>query len=217
MKIKVVIADDHEIFRDGFRAMLRKQQDIELVGEAVNGQELVELVNETKPDVVLTDIKMPLLSGIDATRAILKQLPSTKIIALSMFDDDHLIIDMLESGARGYLLKNTSKAEIIQAIQHVYTGELYYCRSTSNKLVQLMAESKFNPYKDLEKPDFSPKEIEIIVLICQQFTTKEIAEKLFLSIRTIDGYRDKIQEKMKARNGAGIVVYAIKYGIYNIR
>jgi DNA-binding NarL/FixJ family response regulator len=217
MKIRIVIADDHEIFRDGFHVMLRKETDIELVGEASTGQDLIDVARDTKPDVILTDIMMPVMSGIEATRIILKEFPGTKVIALSMFDDNHLIIDMLESGAKGYLLKNSAKAEILDAIRHVFVGEMYYCRSTSNKLVELMAQSSFNPYKDIQKPDFNPKEIEIIQSICQELTTKEIAGKMFLSVRTIDGYREKIQEKMKVRNAAGIVVYAIKNGIYRIR
>ncbi len=217
MPIRIVIADDHEIFRDGFRVMLKKQTDIELVGEAADGNELIEITEAMKPDVVLTDIKMPILNGIEAVRIIKKKYPSVKIIALSMFDDDNLIIDMLESGAKGYLLKNTSKSEIIDAINMVYNDQFYYCRSTSQKLIELMAQSNFNPYKETPKPEFSSRELEIIVLICQQATTKEIASKLFLSIRTIEGYREKIQEKMNVKNAAGIVVYAIKNGIFRIR
>lgn len=217
MPIRIVIADDHEIFRDGFHVMLKKQTDIELVGEAADGNELIEITGALKPDIVLTDIKMPILNGIEATRIIKKKYPAIGIIALSMFDDDNLIIDMLESGAKGYLLKNTSKSDIIDAIKMVYNGEFYYCRSTSQKLIELMAQSNFNPYKEIPKPEFSMKELEIIVLICQQATTKEIASKLFLSIRTIEGYREKIQEKMNVKNAAGIVVYAIKNGIFRVR
>ncbi len=131
MPIRIVIADDHEIFRDGFRIMLKKQTDIELVGEAADGNELIEIVEAMKPDIVLTDIKMPILSGIEAARIIKKKYPTMRIIALSMFDDDNLIIDMLESGAKGYLLKNTSKSEIVDAINMVYNDQFYYCRSTS--------------------------------------------------------------------------------------
>jgi len=217
MSIRIVIADDHEIFRDGFQIMLKKQSDIELVGEAADGNELIEITGAMKPDVVLTDIKMPILNGIEATRIIKKKYPAVEVIALSMFDDDNLIIDMLESGAKGYLLKNTPKSEIIEAIKTVYNGEFYYCRTTSQKLIELMAQSNFNPYKEITKPEFSPRELEIIVLICQQATTKEIASTLFLSIRTIEGYREKIQEKMNVKNAAGIVVYAIKNGIFRIR
>jgi len=212
--IKIILADDHEIFRDGFRVMLKKQTDIKLVGEAADGRDLVELVEQARPDVVLTDIKMPHLDGIEATRIIHKKFPEIPIIALSMFDDENLIVDMLEAGAKGYLLKNSPKEEIMKAILDVHNGDIYYCKTTSNKLIQMMAKSQFNPYKQLDKLELSPREIEIVLLICQENTTKEIAGKLFLSIRTVEGYREKIQEKMGVKNTAGIVVCAIKKGIF---
>jgi two-component system response regulator NreC len=214
--ISVIIADDHEIFRDGFQIMLKKQTDIQLIGEAANGKEVLEIAEELRPDIIMMDIKMPLVTGIEATRILKKKYADIKVIALSMFDDDDLIVDMLESGAKGYLLKNASKLEILEAIKTVYNGELYYCKTTSNKLIGMMANSRFNPYKDVVVPEFSTKELEIIVLICEQATTKEIAKKLFLSDRTIEGYREKIQEKMKVKNAAGIVVYAIKKGIFKV-
>lgn len=214
--IRIVLADDHEIFRDGFSVMLRKQDEIKLVGKAADGKELVEITENLMPDVVLTDIKMPGLNGIEATRMIKKKFPAVQVIALSMFDDDNLIIDMLEAGARGYLLKNAPKAEILEAVKAVYGRQMYYCKTTSNKLIQMMAESRFNPYKETYKPQFSERETEIIGFICQGVMNKDIAKKLFLSVRTIEGYREKIQEKMKVKNTAGIVVYAIKNGIFKI-
>jgi DNA-binding NarL/FixJ family response regulator len=214
--IRIVLADDHEIFRDGFNVMLKKQPDIKLIGEASNGMELIEIAERLMPDIIMTDIKMPKTDGIEATRILTTKFPGINIIALSMFDDDHLIIDMLEAGAKGYLLKSAHKNEVIDAIRSVYKDETYYCKSTSAKLVQMIAQSRFDPYKEKQKPEFSKKEIDIIRLICQEATNKEIALKLFLSMRTIEGYREKIQEKMKVKNVAGIVVYAIKTGIYKL-
>ena len=215
--ITLVIADDHEIFRDGFRAMAKKFPEVKLIGEAENGKELIDLVEELRPDVVLTDIKMPGMDGIEATRQLVHNKTNIKIIALSMFDEDHLIIDMLEAGAKGYLLKNANKNEIIEAIKAVSQDKTYYCKHTSAKLLQMIAKSKFNPYKKTPKPQFSEREVEVIKMICDQFSNKEIAEKLNLSIRTIEGYREKILEKMEVHNTAGIVVYAIKTSIYQIR
>ncbi len=214
--IRIVLADDHEIFRDGIKALLKKQTEIILVGEASDGQELVEITEKLKPDIVMTDIKMPKLDGIQATRIIKKKMPNVQVIALSMFDDDNLIVDMIEAGAKGYLLKNTTKSEVIEAIKTVYGDDLYYCKTTSDKLIQMMAESKYNPYRDSVKPEFNNRELEIIELICQQATSKEIASKLFLSIRTIEGYRKNIEEKMGVKNSIGIAVYAIKNGMYKI-
>ena len=214
--IRIVLADDHEIFRDGFNIMLKKQTNIKLIGEASNGVELLEITEKLMPDVVITDIKMPKLDGIEATKIISEKYPGINIIAFSMFDDDNLIIDMLEAGAKGYLLKSAHKNEVIDAVKAVYNNETYYCKSTSGKLAQMIAQSRFNPYKQLKKPEFTPKEVEVIRLICQEYPNKEIASKLFLSVRTIEGYREKIQERIKAKNTAGIVIYAIKAGIYKI-
>lgn len=212
--IKIIIADDHELFRDGLKLMLSKYPEIKIEAEAENGRELVELALALKPDVVLTDIKMPIMDGIEAAKKITAQLPQTGIIGLSMFDEDDLIIDMLEAGAKGYLLKNSDKSEIIDAIITVYKQDPYYCRNTSRKLTQMIAKSKFNPYTKKEKPEFSEREKEIITLICQEYTNKEIGEKLFISSRTVEGHRVKILEKMDVKNTVGLVVYAIKHDLY---
>ena len=155
--IRTVLADDHEIFRDGFNVMLKKQDNIKLIGEASNGQELIEITERLKPDVVITDIKMPLLDGIEATRIITEKFHGIHVIGLTMFDDDNLIIDMLEAGAKGYLLKSAHKNEIIDAIITVNQDDTYYCKSTSGKLIHMIAQSRFNPYKAFQKPGFNPK------------------------------------------------------------
>jgi DNA-binding NarL/FixJ family response regulator len=215
--IKIVLADDHEIFRDGFKVMLRKQNEVELIGEAANGEELLETVNRLKPDVVITDIKMPKMDGIEAAKKLTENHPRIGIIALSMFDEEGLIVEMLEAGAQGYLLKNAHKHEILDAIKTVNNNQTYYCSGTSGKLARLIGNSHFDPFKGKSKPvEFTERELEVIRMICEEKTNKEIAETLFLSIRTIEGYRDKILEKTHAKNAAGIVVYAVKNKIYSI-
>ena len=211
--IKLVIADDHEIFRDGFKLMLSKFPEITLVGEAGNGRELLELIEKENPDVILTDIKMPVMDGIEAAKKITELYPDKGIIGLSMYDDDELIIEMLEAGAKGYLIKNAGKDQIIEAIKTVYNDEPYYCKTTSHKLTQMIAKSRFNPYKIVAKAGFSEREKEIIACICEELTNKEIGDKLFISVRTVEGHRLKILEKMNAKNTVGLVVYAIKNGI----
>lgn len=211
--IRLIIADDHEIFRDGLALMLSRQKDIILLGQASNGKELVELTEQQNPDVIITDIKMPVMDGIQASKLVLKTQPDIKIIALSMFDEETLIVDMLEAGAKGYLLKNADKQEILDAIETVYEDKTYYCHHTSAKLTNMIVKSNFNPYKKKEPVSFNEREIEIIKLICQQNSSKEISDKLFLSSRTVEGYRTKILEKMNARNTVGVVVYALKHNL----
>ena len=216
LPIKIVLADDHEIFRDGFRVMLKKQPGVDLIGEAANGEELIQIVEELQPDIVVTDIKMPRLDGVGATKILKQKFPHIGVISLSMFDEENLIIDMLEAGAKGYLLKNAHKDEIIAAIEAVHNNQTYYCNHTSRKLTKMIADSSFNPHRHSNKPEFSEKEINVMRLVCQEFSNKEIALQLKLSVRTIESYREKIQDKINARNTAGIVVYAIKNRIYQV-
>ncbi len=215
--IRVVLADDHEIFRDGFRVMLKKQPGIELVGEAGNGQELIETVRRLQPDLVVTDIKMPVLDGIEATKQLISEHPGMGVIALSMFDEETLIMDMLEAGARGYLLKNANKKEVFDAIESVHRGNNYYCNQTSAKLLNLLSKTTGNSSRSKEKKiTFSPKELQIIELICKESSNKEIAEHINLTIRTVEKYRERIHEKTGAKNVVGVVVYAIKNGLHQL-
>jgi DNA-binding NarL/FixJ family response regulator len=154
------------------------------------------------------------MDGIEATKQIRKEFPGLGIIAFSMFDEDNLIVDMLEAGAKGYLLKNAQKEEIIAAIKTVNKGEPYYCRETTHKLAEMIANSNFNQGKKNAVPDLSEREISIIRLICEEYSNKEIAEMLDLSKRTIEDYREKILEKIDAKNSAGIVVFAIRNKIF---
>lgn len=211
--ISLVIADDHEIFRDGLALMLSKQEAVTLIGQAGDGQELVRLVDETRPDMVLTDIKMPRLDGIAAAKSLLQRYPALKIIALSMFEEEDLIVEMLEAGAKGYLLKNADKKEILEAIFTVYDGNIYYCKHTTAHLASLIVKSKFDSHKRPSGPLFTDREREIIRLICRQHTAQEIGELLFLSKRTVEGYRTRILEKMDVKNTAGVVIFALKHSI----
>jgi two-component system, NarL family, response regulator NreC len=208
--IRLVIADDHEIFRDGLALMLSKQKDIILEGQAEDGLELIELVDKKHPDIILLDVKMPRMDGIEAAKHLLKKNPEQKIIALSMFDEENLIVEMLEAGAKGYLLKNADKKEIIEAIEQVYEGNSFYCRHTSAKLAKMIVKSNFNPNKKPERISFTDREKIIIKYTCMQLTAQQIGEKLFLSKRTVEGYRTKILEKMNVKNTAGVVIYALK-------
>ncbi|ASZ13797.1 response regulator transcription factor [Chitinophaga pendula] len=211
--IRLVIADDHEIFRDGLVLMLSKQKDITLVGQAGDGHELINLLQEVDADIVLTDIRMPQLDGIAATRHLLQQHPDLKIIALSMFDEEDLIVEMLEAGAKGYLLKNADKQEIIDAIMQVNEDNIFYCKHTSAKLASMIVKSKFSPVREKEPITFTEREKEIIRLICLQYTAQQIGQMIYLSKRTVEGHRTRILEKMNVRNTAGVVVFALKHNL----
>ena len=214
--INIVIADDHEIYRNGFRLLFKNQDEVSVIGEAENGAELVNIVENLQPDLVITDIKMPVMDGIQACRIIKEKFPDIRVIALSMFNNDSLIVDMLEAGAKGYLLKNTKKPEVLQAVKDVFDGRTYYCHETSERLIRMIAENKYIPYRYHPNQHFSKKEKEIMMLICQQYTNKEIATALNLSPRTIESYREKIQEKTESRNSVGIAVYAIRHNIFQL-
>lgn len=211
--IRIVVADDHELFRDGFKVMLRKQAEIVLEGEATDGSELIELVDRLHPDVVITDIQMPVLDGVEAAQRLKAKYPSIGIIALSMLEDEIRIVQMLEAGASGYLVKNANKAEIIEAIKTIHAGGTYYCATTSFRLAKAISKSKFQPQKK-EPVEFTERELQIMKLICEEKTSQEIAEALFLSKRTVDWYRDAILQKIHARNIAGIVVYAMRNRLF---
>ncbi len=208
-QIRLIIADDHELYRDGLKTLLEKNKSLQIVGEAANGKELIEVCENVQTDIVLTDIEMPVMDGIDATSYIYSHFPSIKIIALSMFNQDNLIIDMIQAGALGYLIKNANKHEIVEAINSVYKDIPYYCRSTSMKLAKLIGTTGFGG-KALEKISFTEKELGIIKLLCEEKTSKEIADIIFVSPRTVDEYRERIREKMKVKGTTGIVVYALQ-------
>jgi DNA-binding NarL/FixJ family response regulator len=211
--VRIVIADDHEIFRNGFKLLLQNQKEILLVGEAATGEELLKRVEEVMPDVVITDILMPQMNGIDACRAIRMQYPCLPVIALTTFNDEHFVIDMLHAGATGYLLKNTNKAELKLAIQTVREGKMYYSEAIAQMMVRLVAERKVLPGRIKAPVQFTERELSIMELICQQLTNKEIAAKLGLSVRTVESHREKIQEKTQSKNAAGIVLYVLKHNL----
>jgi DNA-binding NarL/FixJ family response regulator len=212
--IRVIIADDHEIFRDGFRLMLSRNERIELVAEADNGETLVKLAKTHQPDVVITDIKMPRMDGIEATRQMVNPKVGLAVIGLSMFDQEDLIMEMLEAGAMGYLLKNAEKEEVMEAIETVYGGDRYFCHSTSQRMAHLLAGSRFSPFYKKEALSFTARELEIIQLICQEYTAREIGEKLYMSSRTVEGYRHRLLERMQVKNTVGLVIYAMQHNLY---
>ena len=212
--IRIVVADDHELFRDGFKVLLRKQAGILLEGEASNGSELIEIVDKLKPHVVITDIQMPGVDGVEAAQRLSAKYPGLGIIALSMLDDELRIIQMLEAGARGYLVKNAGKGEIVDAIKTIHSGGTHYCATTSIRLAKMISKSSFQPQRK-EPIEFTERELQIMQMICEEQTSQEIADTLHLSKRTVDWHRDAILEKVGARNIAGMVIYALRHRLFD--
>lgn len=213
--ITIIIADDHKIFREGLKKMLKQNPEINLIGQAKNGEELMKLTRELKPDVIISDIKISGISGISVAQLIAKEFPQIGMIALSTSDEEHLIAGMLSAGVKGYLLKSADINEIVTAIKTVNRGETYYCQETSGKLAQMIRKVGYNPNKKIQKIEFSKQEKDIINLVCKEYSNKEIGDILNLSKRSIDGSKERIMEKMGARNSPGIVVYAIRNRLFD--
>ncbi|MCR6719144.1 MAG: response regulator transcription factor [Chitinophagaceae bacterium] len=209
---KYIIADDHDIYRDGLNLLLSRQGFVNL-GEAENGEELLRLTISLKPDLVVTDILMPVMDGIAATKAIKEKLPGIKVIALSMHQEESLVVEMLEAGAQGYLLKNADKIDLLDAIDAVMQGGSWFCHNSSGHLTRMIASSRFEFVSKKNNLHFTHREREIMKLVCRQLSSREIAEALNLSTRTIEGLRASIQEKMGVKNTVGMVVFALQKGL----
>jgi DNA-binding NarL/FixJ family response regulator len=211
--INIILADDHDIFRDGFRSMVEQVSSIKLVAEAADGYSLINLVDRYNPDVVLTDIRMPGLGGIAVTEMLQKKHPHLPVIALSMFNDDHLIIDMLTSGAKGYLLKDAGKKTIIEAIETVYRSNDFFCQKTRLNIARLIATNVYDPIRKERKTILSKREIQILKLLCAQKSNNDIAKEFGISLRTVEGARLKMMKKTNSANIIGLYQFAVKYGL----
>ena len=212
-KIRIAIADDSSIFRDGLKVGLARDENFELVLEAASGEELVAGIDRTPTDVVLMDLKMPGMDGMEATKVIRRQWDQVKVLAVTMYDDEKFIIHLMENGANGYLLKNADSAEIRRAIYCVFENG-YYFNDLVNKalLKKLVVKANLTP---TFRPDIelSERELQVLHLICEEKTNVEIGAIIFLSSRSVEGIRQRLIEKVGARNTAGLVLFAVKNGI----
>lgn len=210
---KILVADDHQLFRKGMESTLKTIKTVKQVFQAENGLEVINFLNNEMVDVIFMDIKMPVQDGIATTKMVTKHYPDIKVIAVSMFDDRDNILEMFKAGACGYLLKNTNKEELSDAITEVMNGGKYYSKEVSDVLLQKMINLNLHKSKTLLEP-LTEREKEVLCLICEQLSTKEIAERIFLSDKTIEGHRLKLLQKTQSRNMAGLVMFAIEHRIY---
>jgi DNA-binding NarL/FixJ family response regulator len=208
--IKVAIADDHKIFRKGVILSLRPFTNIKFVQEASNGEELLEQLPGTIPDVVLMDLRMPLKDGIETTKVLSKQYPSIHVIVLSMYEDERFVYHMMENGAHGYLLKNAEPQEIRKAIMDVHEKG-YYLNNFVNRILLKRSHARQKAVPSiLNEITLTEKEKEVLQLICMEFTAQEIAQKMDISPRTVEAIKDRLMERFGSKNTAGLVFFAVK-------
>lgn len=209
-KIRIIIADDHQIVIDGIRALIGKNPNFKIIGEARNGKEVLELLQYLHADVILMDLDMPVLNGLDATVAVKKKYPKCKVIGLTMHSEPGMIRAMMESGADGYVLKTADREMLLEAIDKVLMDQKYFSPEVTETLVRNNAQGTNSDGSEKEK--LTDREEEILILIAEGYSNKEIGERLFISHRTVDTHRTNIMKKIDARNIAGVIRYAIKNG-----
>jgi DNA-binding NarL/FixJ family response regulator len=215
--IRVLLAEDHTIVREGLRALLTANADIEVVGEAKDGREAVELANKLLPDVVIIDLTMPGLNGIDATQQIRRQLPKTGVLVLSMHASEEYVRSAIRAGANGYLVKGSGIVDLITAARAVAAGEAFFCPAAAATL--LRDARKVTPSTNEYPPpheELSAREREVLQLVAEGKSSREIAPILHISIKTVDGHRSRIMDKLGIHDVAGLVLYAVRKGLVSI-
>jgi NarL family two-component system response regulator LiaR len=211
-KISVIIADDHALFREGTHSLIEKEKDMEVVGEASDGEETIRLVSELHPNVVLMDINMPKVNGIEATRQIKAEHPATAVLILTAYDNDQYIVALLEAGAAGYLLKNVRGTDLINAIRAVYAGEAVLHPAIAQKVFSRFGSTGREPHEPFQDADISEREMEILRLAARGMNNQSIATQLFLSRRTVQTHLANIFRKMDVGSRTEAVLQALRKG-----
>jgi len=212
-KIRVLIVDDHTLVRDGIRSLLALASDIEVVGEAANGREALEKVKELVPDIVLMDLAMPTMGGLDATRRIRREFPGTKVLALTQYDDSEYVIPVIEAGARGFLTKMAAFSELTSAIHTIYNGDSFLSPSAAAALVDdCQLKSTIEGEKDLYQR-LTDREREVLKLVAEGHTAREIADMLVISPKTVEWYKTSLMKKLNIHNRTDLIKFAIRKAI----
>ncbi|MCE5250020.1 response regulator transcription factor [bacterium] len=214
MKISILLADDHKILRDGIRALLEKEPDFDVVGEADSGRTAIEMACKLKPDVIIMDIGMPDMNGIEATKEILSGVPSIRVLALSMYADKRFIVEMLDAGATGYLVKDCTLDEMLSAVRSVASNQKYIAQKLLVNFIDDYMKNTGN--SDMLKTRLTPREREVLRLIAQGKNTKEISSALHISVKTVDTHRQHVMNKLNIHNPVDLTKYAIRTGLISI-
>src|SRR5689334_2648396 len=217
-KVSVLLVDDHTVVRQGLRALLSAEEDIEVIGEAENGRQAVMLARKTPPDVIVMDIAMPLLNGLEATRQILKEVPSSKVVILSSYSDEEYVHQSTEAGVAGYLLKQSVAADLVTAIREAKNGNAFFSPEISKRLVDHYREKLFKGDEVRKRSELlTSREAELLQLIAEGKANKQIAAELDLSIKTVEKHRQRLMDKLNIHNTAGLTRYAISKGVIETR
>lgn len=213
--IKIIIVDDHDLFREGVKFILSKAPEFLIVGDATNGIDYLDMLQTVIPDIVLMDIDMPRMNGFEATQKSLGLYPELKIISLSMHNDQGHYLQMIESGVKGFVSKDSGIGQLKDAINEVYLGRNYFSQEL---LMNIILKKEHSPKGDQlrKKLEISDREMEVLQLICRACSTKDIAEKLFISPKTVEGHKAKLMEKTKTSNAVALVLFAIKNHLVDI-
>ena len=209
--IKIILLDDHQMFRDGVKAVLCDEEQVEVIGEPGLGKELFTLLERVKPDLLITDISLPDISGIEVAARVSAMYPEIKILILSMHTSEEFIVRALEAGANGYLPKDTSMKELLDAIYTIYAGENYFNKDISNTILKSFTSKSKTTAAENRYENLTKREKEIFELVVDGLTNKEIADKLFISIRTVDSHKTNILQKLELKSTVGLVKYALKH------
>lgn len=212
MAIKILLADDHQIIRDGLASLLEKEDDMQVVGQAENGRQALHMAIDLNPDIVVMDISMPNLNGIEATGQLRRDCPQARVIALSMHSDKRFVVGMLKAGAHGYLLKNSAFDELVQAIHSVLAGETYLSPKIAAVVIKDYIQSNHGE-KTAGLQALSSRERETLQLLAEGKTTKQIAGELFISVKTVESHRQNVMKKLGIFNMADLVKFAVREGL----
>jgi len=215
--IKIILTEDHQLLRDGIKALIASE-NIEIIGEASTGAGLWTLMESVQPDIILMDISLPDVSGIELTRTLSERYPEVKVLILSMFTDESFINQAIKAGAKGYLHKNTTREEMLVAIDTVYSGSEFYSDNISRIILKSYIDKAKKNGEEISNPHeiLSKREIEILKMFAEGFINKEIADRLFISIRTVESHKNHIMQKLSLKTQVELVKYAIRHNLINI-